>query len=104
MTHPCAIVAPGLMSTGIPGRVQHAAVLHVRTLANDDGGEIGPQHGVEPDRRTRLHVHVPDQRGSRSDEGASADDGRSTLEGMQRHRLGTPQVVGLALRAEDKKL
>ena len=53
--------------------VQHAAVLHVGALTDDDRGEIGADDRVEPHRRARLDVNVADQRGSGGDERARID-------------------------------
>ena len=50
--------------------VQHAAVLDVGALTDDDRGEVGTKDRVEPDRCTCLDVNVADQRGCRSDERA----------------------------------
>ena len=76
MTQPCAIVAPGPMSTGMPGGAcstqQSCTLAPSRTMI---GREVGAQHGVEPHRCTRLDVHVADQRGGGGDEGGGIDVG-----------------------------
>ena len=53
--------------------VQHATVLHVCALADNDGGEVGAKDGIEPDRRTRLDVHVTDKDSGGGDKSARID-------------------------------
>ena len=84
--------------------VQDAAVLHVGALTDDDGGEVCPQHRVEPDGCARLDVNVTDQGGRRCDERGWVDDRRSSLERVQRHHLHIPQVDALPLRVRVEKL
>ena len=53
--------------------MQHAAVLHVGALADDNRGVVGPEDRVEPDRRARLDMDVADQRGGGGNERAWVD-------------------------------
>src|SRR3954447_5731330 len=77
--------------------MQHAAVLHVGAFADDDGGEVAAEYGVEPHRGAGFDANVADQRRSGCDECSRVDRWRAALEREQRHRLDIPQVDAVYL-------
>src|SRR6476469_7816652 len=77
--------------------VQHAAVLHVRSFADDNGGEVAAEYRVEPHRGARFDANVAEQRRSGCDERSRIDRRRAALEREQRHRLDIPQVDAVYL-------
>src|SRR3954454_12864870 len=77
--------------------VQHAAVLHVGAFADDDGGEVAAEYGVEPHRGAGFDANVADQRRSGCDERSRIDRRRAAFEREQRHRLDIPQVDAVYL-------